>query len=220
MNCSSSTSRARILPPERVAAVLAAAVAAGDVVPVLPVCAVSGVGVRTLLNELARLLPSPLGREHELADGSCTTDPSGPLVVHVFKTAADPFVGQADVHEGAERGAHAGRESLQPGARTNERLGHLFIQRGQGADRDAAAGRRRHRVAAKLAETMTGDTLLGSDAQASACPALPFPEATFPAPRSTRRRRPTSTRSSRPSSGWSSRIRRSRSSETRIRARR
>ncbi|MYA19599.1 MAG: GTP-binding protein [Chloroflexi bacterium] len=82
------------LPPDRVAEVLAAAVAAGDVVPVLPVCSVSGVGVRTLMNEAARLLPSPLGREHELVDGSCTTDADGPLVVHVFKTAADPFVGR------------------------------------------------------------------------------------------------------------------------------
>ena len=167
------------LPPERVAAVLAAAVAAGDVVPVLPVCAVSGVGVRTLLNELARLLPSPLGREHELADGSCTTDPSGPLVVHVFKTAADPFVGRLTFMKVLSGVLTPDANPYNPERRTNERLGHLFIQRGKEQIETPQLAAGDIGVAAKLAETMTGDTLLGSDAQSERVPALPFPEATF-----------------------------------------
>ncbi len=167
------------LPPERVAAVLAAAVAAGDVVPVLPVCAVSGVGVRTLLNELARLLPSPLGREHELADGSCTTDPSGPLVVHVFKTAADPFVGRLTFMKVLSGVLTPDANPYNPERRTNERLGHLFIQRGKEQIETPQLAAGDIGVAAKLAETMTGDTLLGSDAQNERVPALPFPEATF-----------------------------------------
>ena len=167
------------LPPERVAAVLAAAVAAGDVVPVLPVCAVSGVGVRTLLNEFARLLPSPLGREHELADGSCTTDPSGPLVVHVFKTAADPFVGRLTFMKVLSGVLTPDANPYNPERRTNERLGHLFIQRGKEQIETPQLAAGDIGVAAKLAETMTGDTLLGSDAQNERVPALPFPEATF-----------------------------------------
>ena len=167
------------LPPERVAAVLAAAVAAGDVVPVLPVCAVSGVGVRTLLNEFARLLPSPLGREHELADGSCTTDPSGPLVVHVFKTAADPFVGRLTFMKVLSGVLTPDANPYNPERRTNERLGHLFIQRGKEQIETPQLTAGDIGVAAKLAETMTGDTLLGSDAQNERVPALPFPEATF-----------------------------------------
>ena len=167
------------LPPERVAAVLAAAVAAGDVVPVLPVCAVSGVGVRTLLNELARLLPSPLGREHELADGSCTTDPAGPLVVHVFKTAADPFVGRLTFMKVLSGVLTPDANPYNPARRTNERLGHLFIQRGKEQIETPQLAAGDIGVAAKLAETMTGDTLLGSDAQSERVPALPFPEATF-----------------------------------------
>ena len=167
------------LPPERVAAVLAAAVAAGDVVPVLPVCAVSGVGVRTLLNEFARLLPSPLGREHELADGSCTTDPAGPLVVHVFKTAADPFVGRLTFMKVLSGVLTPDANPYNPERRTNERLGHLFIQRGKEQIETPQLTAGDIGVAAKLAETMTGDTLLGSDAQNERVPALPFPEATF-----------------------------------------
>ena len=167
------------LPPERVAAVLAAAVAAGDVVPVLPVCAVSGVGVRTLLNEFARLLPSPLGREHELADGSCTTDPAAPLVVHVFKTAADPFVGRLTFMKVLSGVLTPDANPYNPERRTNERLGHLFIQRGKEQIETPQLTAGDIGVAAKLAETMTGDTLIGSDAQNERVPALPFPEATF-----------------------------------------
>ncbi len=167
------------LPPERVAAVLAAAVAAGDVVPVLPVCAVSGVGVRTLLNELARLLPSPLGREHELADGACTADPSGPLVVHVFKTAADPFVGRLTFMKVLSGVLTPDANPYNPERRSRERLGHLFIQRGKEQIETNQLSAGDIGVAAKLAETMTGDTLLGGEAQSERVPALPFPEATF-----------------------------------------
>ena len=167
------------LPPDRVAEVLAAAVAAGDVVPVLPVCSVSGVGVRTLMNEAARLLPSPLGREHELVDGSCTTDADGPLVVHVFKTAADPFVGRLTFMKVLSGVLTPNANPHNPDRRTNERLGHLFIQRGKEQIETPQLTAGDIGVAAKLAETMTGDTLLGGDSQGERVPGLPFPEATF-----------------------------------------
>ncbi len=167
------------LPPDRVAAVLAAAVAAGDVVPVLPVCAVSGVGVRTLMNEVARLLPSPLGREHELVDGSCSTDADGPLVVHVFKTAADPFVGRLTFMKVLSGVLTPDANPYNPDRRNSERLGHLFIQRGKEQIETPQLAAGDIGVAAKLAETMTGDTLLGSEAQGERVPGLPFPEATF-----------------------------------------
>ena len=167
------------LPGERVAAALAAAVAAGDVMPVLPVCAVSGVGMRPLLNEVARLLPSPLGREHELVEGSCTTDPSGPLVVHVFKTTADPFVGRLTFMKVLSGTLEPDANPYNPQRRANERLGHLFLQQGKDQIEVPKLVAGDIGVAAKLAETMTGDTLVGSDAQSERVPPLPFPEATF-----------------------------------------
>ena len=167
------------LPPDRVAEVLAAAVAAGDVVPVLPVCSVSGVGVRTLMNEAARLLPSPLGREHDLVDGSYSTDADGPLVVHVFKTAADPFVGRLTFMKVLSGVLTPNANPYNPDRRTNERLGHLFIQRGKEQIETPQLTAGDIGVAAKLAETMTGDTLLAGDGQGERVPGLPFPEATF-----------------------------------------
>ena len=167
------------LPGDQVAAALAAAVAAGDVVPVLPVCSVSGVGVRSLMNEIARLLPSPLGREHALEDGSCTTSPDGELVVHVVKTTADPFVGRLTFMKVLSGSLTPNANPYNVRRRANERLGHLYLQRGKEQIEVSQLVAGDIGVAAKLTETVTGDTLVASEAQAVQVPPLPFPEATF-----------------------------------------
>ena len=167
------------LPGERVAAALAAAVAAGDVVPVLPVCALSGVGLRSLMNEIVRLLPSPLGREHRLVEGSCTTATDGDLVVQVFKTTADPFVGRLTFMKVLSGTLTADANPHNVQRRASERLGHLYLQRGKDQIEVPQLVAGDIGVAAKLAETVTGDTLVGSADQAVEAPALPFPEATF-----------------------------------------
>ena len=167
------------LPGERVAAALASAVAAGDVVPVLPVCALSGVGLRSLMNEIVRLLPSPLGREHPLVEGSCTTAADGDLVVQVFKTTADPFVGRLTFIKvlSGTLSADASPYNVQRGQ--TERLHHLYLQRGKEQIEVAELVAGDIGVAAKLAATVTGDTLVASADQTFEAPALPFPEATF-----------------------------------------
>ena len=167
------------LPGERVAAALASAVATGEVVPVLPVCALSGVGLRSLMNEIVRLLPSPLGREHPLVEGSCTTAAEGDLVVQVFKTTADPFVGRLTFMKVLSGTLTADANPYNVQRRTAERLGHLYLQRGKDQIEVDALVAGDIGVAAKLAETVTGDTLVASADQAVEAPALPFPKATF-----------------------------------------
>ena len=167
------------LPAGRVAQALAAAVAAGSVTPALPVSAASGAGVRVLMDAIARLLPAPPGREHALAEGSCTTDPDGPLVVHVFKTTADPFVGRLTFMKVLSGALSPDANPWNPLRRTNERLGRLFLQRGKEQIEVPRLVAGDIGVAAKLAATMTGDTLLGSGEQPERAAPLPFPEATF-----------------------------------------
>ena len=167
------------LPDDRVASALAAAVAAGDVVPVLPVCATSGVGVKNMLTQLGRLLPAPLGREHTLVEGSVTTAPDGPLVVHVFKTTADPFVGRLTFMKVLSGTLTPDANPYNVQHRSNERLGHLYIQSGKEQIEVPQLVAGDIGVAAKLAETMTGDTLVASADAAVEVPPLPFPEATF-----------------------------------------
>ena len=131
------------------------------------------------MDAIARLLPAPPGREHALAEGSCTTDPDGPLVVHVFKTTADPFVGRLTFMKVLSGALTPDANPWNPLRRTNERLGRLFLQRGKEQIEVPRLVAGDIGVAAKLAATMTGDTLLGSGEQPERAAPLPFPEATF-----------------------------------------
>ena len=164
---------------EELAQALRSAVAAGQVVPVLPVSATRGIGVKELLDHVVALLPSPLGREHPLAQGSVMTAPAGRLVARVFKTTADPFVGRLTfmkVLTGTLK-PDAHPYNVQRGVA--ERLGHLFVQRGKEQIEVPQLVAGDIGVAAKLAETLTGDTLVASEAEAVKAPPLPFPPSTY-----------------------------------------
>lgn len=165
----------------RLRAALTGAVASGSVIPVFAVAGTSALGVTLVMDSAAALLPSPVGREHALeGDGSTTTDPAGPLVVHVFKTTADPFVGRLTymrVLSGTLK-PDANPYNVQHAAQ--ERLGHLFAMRGkeQIGVPELVAGD--IGVAAKLTVTTTGDTFVASEAQkALRVPAMPLPEPTY-----------------------------------------
>jgi elongation factor G len=77
------------------------AVARGTFFPVVPVCSVTGVGCRELLDLAVSGFPSPA--EHPSPDvflpsgataDPITADPEGPLVAEVVKTTSDPYVGR------------------------------------------------------------------------------------------------------------------------------
>lgn len=165
----------------RLRAALPGAIQSGSVIPVFAVAGTAGAGVRLVLDSMAAVLPSPVGRERLLADkGAIATDPTGPLVVHVFKTTADPFVGRLTY-------MHVLSGTLKPDANpfnvqhgTAERLGHLFTMRGkeQIGVPELAAGD--IGVAAKLTVTTTGDTFVASDAnKATRAASMPLPEPTY-----------------------------------------
>jgi elongation factor G len=80
------------------------AVARGHFYPVVPVCALTGVGLDSLLELMTGAFPTPL--EHPLpavstVDGKAqeplTCDPKGPLVAEVVKTTIDPYVGRVSL---------------------------------------------------------------------------------------------------------------------------
>ena len=168
------------LSEETLAAALAAAVAAGQVIPVLPASATEGVGVRALLDALVRLVPSPLGREHALeGGGGLVTRADGPVVAQVFKTTADPFVGRLTFLRVLSGTLTADAHPHNVQRAEGERLGHLYLQRGKEQIEvpELAAGD--IGVAAKLQHTLTGDTLVGSEAEATRVAAIPLPVPTY-----------------------------------------
>jgi elongation factor G len=89
---------------ETLIADLEKAVAAGSFHPVIPVSALTGVGLAEVLEALSGAFPSPL--EHPLPDvtdphgnsaAAIKADPNGPLVAEVIRTSVDSYVGRVSL---------------------------------------------------------------------------------------------------------------------------
>ncbi|GAB3280079.1 elongation factor G-like protein EF-G2 [Parasphingorhabdus pacifica] len=128
---------------ETLIADLETAVAQGGLHPLVPVCASTGVGLRELLDGIARGFPSPL--EHRLPEftdpkgrnpRTLTPDPAGPLAAEVVHTSVDPYVGRvslARVFSGTlltERPVHVSGHGMaergHPDHDEDERLAHIY----------------------------------------------------------------------------------------------
>ena len=156
------------------------AFARGEVAPVMPSSGTVAVGVRALLDDIVRVFPSPLGREHALEDGgSITTSADGPLVAHVFKTTADPFVGRLTFMKVLSGTLTADAHPYNVQHQTPERLGHLYLARGKEQIEVPELVAGDIGVAAKLTHTLTGDTLAALTADAVQLPPMPLPVPTY-----------------------------------------
>ncbi|TAK74099.1 MAG: elongation factor G, partial [Dehalococcoidia bacterium] len=166
---------------ERLAAALALAVGTGEIVPVIAVANTSAVGVRPLLDYAAMLLPSPIGREHAIEGGTAIkTDPTGPLVAHVFKTTADSFVGRVTYLKVISGTLKPDANPYNVQHATTERLGQLFLPRGKEEIPVTELVAGDIGVAAKLVVTTTGDTFVANEAaKGKRLPPIPFPEPTY-----------------------------------------
>jgi elongation factor G len=152
--------------------------------PVLVASATKGIGLGALLDAIVRYLPSPeeegpyaatdkAGRDVEVA-----ASVAGPLLVRVFKTAADPFVGRLTylrVLSGTLK-SQAGVYNATKGE--DERIGQLLVLHGK--EQEAAGELKAGEIGAvaKLGITETGDTLSGRDHPLVLAP-MAFPEPTL-----------------------------------------
>ena len=131
--------------------------------PVMVGSAVTGVGLDRLADFICELGPSPVDRPVEVAagDGTATVeaDAKGPAVAHVFKTIADPFVGQLSVFKVLSGRIVPDDHLVNSRNGTNERLHALFVLRGKERlpVEQLVAGE--IGAVAKLASTRAGDTL-------------------------------------------------------------
>ncbi len=83
------------LSPEEIRKGLHIGIDAGIVHPIYSVMSLKDIGVTELITSICRLLPAPGEREFKDVSGQViTADPNGPLVAQVWRTAADPFIGQ------------------------------------------------------------------------------------------------------------------------------
>jgi elongation factor G len=152
--------------------------------PVLVTSATKGIGTRGLLDAIIRYLPAPSEvRQAEATgrDGNVVEvgpDPAGPLLVRVFKTSADPFVGRLTFLRVLAGTLHSQTSVHNASRGEDERVGQLLLLHGKDQEPVGELKAGEIGAVAKLSVTHTGDTL-SSKEQPLTLPAIEFPEPTL-----------------------------------------
>ncbi len=157
------------------------AIKRGTAVPVLVSAATIGVGASALLDALIAYAPSPVDRgaiEAESPEGEVAVEPNedGPLAALVFKTTADPYVGKLTYFRVYRGVLESDSRAYNVRAEEEERLGQLYVIRGKEQIPVPQLRAGDIGAVAKLAETLTGDTLCDEENPVT----LPGP--VFPSP--------------------------------------
>jgi elongation factor G len=157
------------LTDEEIQQGLRAAIMQGTVIPVLITAATANLGTHTLLDMLIANAPSPEDRDTA----------SESLAALIFKTTADPYVGKLTYFRVYGGTLESDSRVYNSRAEKEERLGQLYVMRGN----EQIAVPRLHAGdiggVAKLAETLTGDTLCQDKAKAMTLPGPIFPSPLF-----------------------------------------
>jgi elongation factor G len=132
----------------------------GLIIPVVVASASKLIGVRQALHNIAFSGPSPKDRDPIEAGGkTLTADESAPAAIHVFKTAADPYVGRLTYMRVISGVVKADSHLWNANQSVDERLGTIYVQRGKEQLPVTELHAGDIGVVAKLAHTATGDTL-------------------------------------------------------------
>lgn len=148
---------------------LAHEVLAGDAVPVLVASGTTGVGVDRLADLLCEVGPAPaerparvrVGGDGATAETTLPADPDGEPVLHVFRTVADPFVGQVSVFRVLSGTVRPGDHLVNTTTGVTERLHGLFRLRGREHVPTDVVRAGDIAAVAKLTGTPTGSLLAG-----------------------------------------------------------
>lgn len=136
----------------------------GDTIPVMGGSALMNHGVINLMNEIVKILPSPIERRpvsatlgDEIVEVSC--DENKPFSAQVFKTIADPFVGKLNLVRVFTGKLRSGMTVINTANGEKERINGVYLMKGkkQESVEELVAGD----IGAvnKLSCTNTGDTL-------------------------------------------------------------
>ena len=153
------------LTDEEVRGALAEGSNRGDFILVLGGSATKNIGVKQLLNAAVDFLPNPTGFERSVVnvaseeEETLPADSAGPLVVQVFKTLADPFVGKLSYFRVYSGTLASDSRVYNVKEREVERLGQLFMVRGKEQMPVDVVKAGDIGAVAKLTATSTGDTL-------------------------------------------------------------
>ena len=151
--------------------------------PVLVASATKGIGLNALLDAIVRYLPSPQEEGPFAATDKAGKDvevgaDDDKLLVRVFKTSADPFVGRLTFLRVLSGTLKSQGSVLNATKGEDERIGQLLYLHGK--EQEPAAELRAGEIGAvaKLGVTETGDTLSTREA-ALQLPPIEFPDPTL-----------------------------------------
>ena len=148
--------------------------------PVLVGSAAKGIELRGLLDAIVRYLPSPADEPPVAATDKAgatvevPADENGPLLVRVFKTTADPFVGRLTYLRVLSGTLHSQAHIWNTTRNEDERIGQLLLLHGKEQEPIGELKAGEIGAVAKLSVTETGDTLATKE-KPYQLPALDFP---------------------------------------------
>jgi elongation factor G len=138
---------------------------AAKVVPVMCCSASKNMGAATLMNLISEAFPHPeemgdaVGKTPDGKEVSRKPADNQPLSALVFKTLADPFVGQLTYFRVFSGVLKSDSHVWNSSSGKDERIGQLYVVRGKQQDPVTEIGAGDIGAVAKLAHTHTGDTL-------------------------------------------------------------
>jgi len=143
---------------------LAVGVAAASVFPVICGSAATQVAIDRLADFICEIGPSPVDRPGiEVTAGTTTQDiapdADGQPLAFVFKTIADPYVGQLSLFKVLSGTVKPDDHLVNPRTGSDERLHALFALRGKDQDPVTSVPAGDLAAVSKLSATATGDTL-------------------------------------------------------------
>ena len=164
------------LTDEQFAKGLAIGINSGDVMPILNMSAMTGDGVADVLDALCKYVPKPDAYITKTADGGeIKCDPNGDLVLYVFKTLADPFLGKISYAKVVSGTLKPGVEVYNHRSEKPEKLGSIFFVRGKNQEMADSVPAGDVVALGKLQNTKTGDVLCAK-AKPVALPEIAFPK--------------------------------------------
>ncbi len=158
---------------------LATGIHNGDIMPILKVCSLTGDGVEEALDALCKYVPKPetVVTKAKDADGNdieINCDPNGDLVLSIFKTLADPFLGKISYAKVVSGTLKSGSDVYNPRSEKAEKLGSIFFVRGKSQENTDTVAAGDLVALGKLQNTKTGDTLCSKAKQVTVEP-INFP---------------------------------------------